>query len=138
MTLQEFIQEQGITVTVTQTDDNPGMTDMPEGSRHWKVVFAGYSRPKFLQGQHMTVFFSQGPAHTDPPTGEDVLDCLASDASTYDNAQGFEDWANEYGYDTDSRKAEKIFKAVEKQSIKLAQFLPTDAYQNLLWDIERL
>ena len=68
----------------------------------------------------MTVYFSQGPAISGEPTTEDVLDCLALDAS---GADSFEDWCAEYGYDTDSRKAEHIYNTVRKQTEELASFL---------------
>jgi len=44
------------------------------------------------------------------PTIDTVLECLASDVSESLD-YGFEAWADESGYDTDSRKAEKIYKA---------------------------
>ena len=47
------------------------------------------------------------------PTPADILNCLASDASAYENAKDFEEWASEYGYDTDSRKPKKIYKVVK-------------------------
>ena len=72
------------------------------------------------------------------PKAADILDCLASDAASYDNARSFEDWASEFGYDEDSRKAERIFKACGKQAIKLKRFLGEPAYERLLWDTERL
>ena len=44
------------------------------------------------------------------PTAYDILTALSkSDASTFEN------FCSEYGYDTDSRKAEKTFKAVQKE-----------------------
>jgi hypothetical protein len=66
-----------------------------------------------------------------------VLDSLASDAAGYENSPDFGDWCGEYGYDEDSRKAERIFKDVERQSAKLKKFLGDDLYETLLWDTER-
>jgi hypothetical protein len=45
-----------------------------------------------------------------PPTAYDVLTCLQK----YD-VGSFEDFCSEFGYDIDSRKAEKIYKAVLKE-----------------------
>ena len=131
-TLQEFITAHGITATATPTDGNPNMTDMPAGSRHWSVLLSRADTDK-----KMIVKFSQGPAHTEPPTAMNVLNCLASDAAGWDNAPNFEDWCGEYGFDTDSRKAERAFNAVEKQSRKLEAFLSPDQYNDLLWNTER-
>lgn len=44
------------------------------------------------------------------PTAYDVLACLTK----YD-PQTFEDFCSEYGYDSDSRTAEKTYKAVKKE-----------------------
>ena len=127
--LNEFINHNRIHARAEWTDDNPGMSDMPAGSSHWRVILT-------RSGKRMTVPFSQGPAISREPTAEDVLDCLASDAASFENAQSFEDWASEYGYDADSRKAERIYRAVEKQTVKLRAFMG-ELYQPLLWDIER-
>lgn len=42
------------------------------------------------------------------PTVDDVMFCLVLDASVLDHSC-FEDWASDYGYDIDSRTAEKIY-----------------------------
>jgi hypothetical protein len=47
-------------------------------------------------------------------------------------ADTFEDWCAEYGYDTDSRKAEHIYKTVRKQTVELAGFLGPELYEALL------
>ena len=71
------------------------------------------------------------------PELADVLDCLASDAAGYENARHFEDWAAEYGYDQDSRKGYAIFETVEKQAKDLQRLLGTEAFNKLLWEVER-
>ncbi len=48
------------------------------------------------------------------PEMEEVLQCLVSDSNVR-NYLSFEDWASDFGYDEDSRKAEKIY--VESQKI---------------------
>jgi hypothetical protein len=131
-TLRQFIEENKIRMTAARVDRNPNMSDMPAGSSHWKCVF-------FRGRSRMTVYFSMGPAHSREPEVADVLDCLASDASGIENARSFEDWASEYGYDADSRKAKKIYKACVKQSEKLKKFIGSDElYQSLLFDTERM
>ena len=55
----------------------------------------------------------------------DVLYCLVSDASVLDCAT-FEDWADELGYDTDSRKAEKISDECLKNALALRQYINLD------------
>ncbi len=79
------------------------------------------------QGRSMTTPFKTGTGWTEEPTASDVLGSLLSDASGIDNARGdFEMWAAEYGYNTDSRKAEKIFRQCKSQTEKLAKLLGED------------
>ncbi len=132
-TVQEFIKTNGITASATRADGNPNMTDMPEGSRHWSVLLSRTGTDFKL-----IVKVSQGPAHTEPPTAEDVLDCLASDAAGWENAPNFDVWCGEYGYDTDSRRAEQTFNTVKKQKEELEKFLSALQYDDLLWNTERL
>jgi len=52
------------------------------------------------------------------PDACDVLYSLASDASVLDYSE-FENWASDFGYDTDSRKAEAIYRACLDTALKL-------------------
>jgi hypothetical protein len=88
--------------------------------------------------KRLSIPFSQGSAFTEEPTAEDVLNCLALDAAGLENSPNFDDWASEYGYDADSRRAEKTFKTVERQAAKLMAFLGADAYDRLVWHTESL
>ncbi len=137
-TLQQFISSQGLTMTAKRINSNPNMSDWKD-ARHWSCIIR---KPKPEDAIHHDLYklvipFSQGSAHTDPPTIEDVLDCMASDASGYDNARSFEDWCSEYGYDTDSRKTESTFNVVKDQAEELKSFLGNDTYDSLLWHTER-
>ena len=134
ITLDQFITEQQLVMSVRPVKRNPHMQgeQMP---RNFECAIEfegrGYHEP-------LTVYFSQGYAHKKPPTLADVLDCLASDASGVDNAQSFEDWASEYGYDTDSRKAEKTYNICVQQAQELKALLGQDTYNQLLYGTERL
>jgi len=130
-TMNQFCRQARIGERTKEVESNPNMTDMPAGSRHFKVTL-------LRAGRQMTIHFSMGPAHTKEPTVEDVLNCAAMDAAAYENATSFEDWASEYGFDTDGRKAETTYRAVKKQTAKLAKFLTVDQYNTLLWDTESL
>lgn len=64
---------------------------------------------------------------TEDPTASDVLKALLLDASGVENARGsFEEWAGEYGYDPDSRRAEELFRAVTRQTDLLRVLLGDD------------
>lgn len=56
------------------------------------------------------------------PNFADVLHSLASDADAID-AGGFEEWAENLGYDTDSRKAEATYRACLDIALKLRNAL---------------
>jgi len=66
-----------------------------------------------------------GPGKPKPPDAADVLSCLCSDATSADRVT-FEDWCSDLGYDTDSRKAEKIYLACVETNAKLHAFLGED------------
>lgn len=73
-----------------------------------------------------------------PPTAEEVLDSLAGDASFYLEARDFEDFAASLGYDSDSRKAEKLYHECGEIAKKLRSFLGAAAAETLLFGVERL
>jgi hypothetical protein len=127
--LKQFITKNRIRIESVMVDSNPNMDDSQQMD-HYKVTLR---RP----GKQMTLYFSHGQAVCHDPEVEDVLDCLASDSSSVENAKGFEDWAREFGYDTDSRKAEKTYDACQDQAVKLCKFLGRELYEELLWKTER-
>ena len=81
------------------------------------------------QGRQMTTRFRTGLGWDREPSASDVLESLLSDAAGIENLRdgdSFEEWAAEYGYDPDSREAEKIYRAVESQTKKLERLLGDD------------
>lgn len=84
------------------------------------------------EGRRMSVPWRQGVGITDDPEAERVLEALLMDASTIENAAGFEDWAEELGFDVDSRKAERIFKQAEKQTERFERLLGVELYRAAL------
>ena len=95
--------------------------DWAPGSKHYFVTL---ERP--APKRQIACYFSQGSAHKRGPQGPDVLYCLLSDASSVQHCNGFEDWAQELGFDEDSRRTEAIYKACEAQGAKTEQFLGDD------------
>lgn len=116
MNMQEFIEEQGVTMTAERTSENPNMDDSLSMD-HWRCVLKrGHER--------MTLTFSMGHGFNgEPPTVSDVLPGVQSDTASVENANGFEDWCDNYGYDPDSRRAERIYKACERQAKALKRFM---------------
>ena len=130
MNVKQFCNKHKIKARADWADANPHMADS-QNMNHFKVTLRH-------DGRQMTLYFSQGYGISGEPTAADVLNCLASDSSSVENARSFEDWASDLGFDPDSRKAEKIFKVCEKQAERLKKFLGEDLYKILLWDVEGL
>ena len=65
-----------------------------------------------------------------PPTIDDVLGSLASDARVMD-CRNFSEWADDYGYDTDSLKARKIYDACIEIALQLKALLGSDQLEKL-------
>lgn len=80
-------------------------------------------------GRHvrtLTVPFYMGAALTNEPTPADVLSCLLSDAEAA--SESFEDFCSSFGYDSDSRKAERTYRQCEKLAPRVKRFLG-EAYE---------
>lgn len=100
-------------------DPLPGVHD---GMDAWTVTLRFGRR-------RLTVPFFMGVGHNGAePDAASVLYCLASDARA--GAVSFEDFASEFGYDPDSRKAEQIWKACRRLAPRVRQFLG-DAFEDV-------
>jgi hypothetical protein len=126
-TLQARIDELGITMEVKWgAPENPEFKD----STGYTVVLRREGSRKVI-----TTPFYMGPAHTTEPKPTDVLECLLSDVAGVESADTFEEWCAELGYDTDSRRAERIYQNVHAEKAQLRSFLG-DHYQAFLYDTE--
>jgi hypothetical protein len=144
VTLAQFIERHGIVMTAERTQRNPNMDDSKWEADHWLCTIRCGKRK-------LDTYFSQGIGHRAKPLPswqgkgrpiapklDAVLDCLAMDASTIENSRDFEEFARELGYDTDSRKAERAYDACKRQARDLERLLGREAYNQLLWEVERL
>ena len=92
---------------------------------HWTVRLT-------YKGRRMTAAYSMGSAHTGRPEVADVLSCLISDGESVVSAGGnttpetFAAWCGDLGYDADSRKAERIFKACASIGQRVRRLLGDD------------
>lgn len=64
------------------------------------------------------------------PKITDVLYSLVSDSDVL-NYSDFEDWASDFGYDHDSRSAEKVYQACLKTALQLRNMLGDATLQQL-------
>jgi len=137
MTTHEFIATYHITMTSDYADRNPYMPTLTKHDQEWSHHASHYKCTFRLNRKRLTTYFSMGMAHTHAPTAAEVLECLASDSATVENARDFEDFAADLGYDSDSRTAEHLYQTIQRQAEKLERFLGADRYHTLLWEIDR-
>jgi hypothetical protein len=128
LTLSEFIDRHNITAEVEPATDNPQADGFGPEAVHFTVTL-------HRGDSTMAVPFSGGSekafARSDgQPTVVDVLYCLYADSASAD--QPFEDWADEYGYDADSRRAYATWEAVNRQLGQLAAFLGAELLAEFL------
>lgn len=65
------------------------------------------------------------------PDVVDVIACVMSEVSAID-CKDFEDWASNYGYDTDSRKAEGIYRMCVGNGLVMRASLGGAAFDELV------
>ena len=88
-------------------------------ARHFRVTLRRIDQSGKTLAR-MSVYYSQGSAHTESPTLADVLTSLRSDATA---PASFADFCSECGYDQDSRKAEKTWKACRSIAVRMRKLL---------------
>ena len=66
----------------------------------------------------------------EPPTISEILETFIEDTGPV-GYKDFEEWANEYGYDTDSLKALRIYKAIKRQNAHVSRVLGEDLLKEL-------
>jgi hypothetical protein len=111
------------TVTLRIVSGPESAVETTDGRDWWHNAYKVELR---YQGRRAQFPWKQGEGITTDPTAADVLEAILSDCAGYDNSADFEDWAGQDGYDTDSRTAERVYRAVEKQRAKVARLLGND------------
>lgn len=128
-TIDQFIAAHKVTMSVERTDRNPHMADSREMD-HWRVMIKA-------NGKRLSVVYSMGYGHHGKaPLLADVLDTLASDAASVAES-AFADWAHDIGLSDDSIKARKTYVAIAKQAEGLLRMFGYEAYNELLYGVER-
>jgi len=165
-TIVEFIKQHNLKLNYTVVPENPSMEDSQKtmnnyacwivngkssillyyskgiGLRVWKRGFGVRLGKGEIPGQPApyrskpTIHYMEN-TEPEPPKLDEVLDCMVSDVAGVIDGQSFEEWANEYGYDTDSRKAEKTYNACREEQRQLISLFGRAGLNELL-KIERL
>lgn len=90
----------------------------------WQQNANGYRVTLSYQGRRMSLDFWQGTGIKNKPTATGVLECILSNAQA--SEEHFEEFCASYGYDQDSRKAEKIWRFCIKTKERLKKLLGAD------------
>ena len=133
--IRGYVESAGIAATVLE--DHGILKDQDSWEHHSFTVRLDNPR----HGGHMVTPWRQGLGITTHPgdTPAEIVDSLVSDAWSYLRSRSFEDWAGEFGYDTDSRKAEKIYQTLADLAPIVVAFLGgQDEFDHVATDIERL
>lgn len=141
--IQDFIRAHGVSIEdITRVDAPDPPSQWDRAASHWMVTIVREGTPA-----RMLVPFHMGSAHAGPPCLADVLDCMASDSSGYENAEHeYVAWVHEFRRDAhvwneDTEQWDRTdgatFDQVERQATELREFLGEDAYESLLWQTER-
>jgi len=120
--LQRLCESRGVRIISTYGLLAPGKTradldDWQKRARPYRCVLR-------YKGHQMTVYFFMGPAWAEKPKQADVLACMISDAHALEGS--FESWAQNLGYDTDSRKIERAYNECRKSGKKIRRLLGKD------------
>lgn len=120
----DFLKSIGAKMTAKFIAYKPHFQDDKESRDVFRVTFSRPGRRFSLSfGQSLNDSTGRGDK---PPTAYDVLACIQKyDPGTFDNFCG------DFGYDTDSRKAERIYKAVLKEWAKVEKFFAVEELDKL-------
>lgn len=116
--LTELLRRDNVKIKVREsTADIPDW--MVDGSTGWNVTLS-------RKGEHLRVPFYKGPGHQgNPPTVEEVTECVLADASLLDDYDSERRFIDEMGYET-SRQGRRVYKAVVDQTKKVRRWLGED------------
>lgn len=124
-TFAEFNAAAGIEIRTVRVGE--AIEENMKGMTEYRVTL---TRPGKGPRDPMAFPYFMGKAHTRGPKLADVLESLASDVSALH--MPFDEWAAEFGYDEDSRKAERLYHKCRELAAKLREFLGPGLYRDLV------
>lgn len=95
----------------------------------WKKRAAPWTVTLKRGRKQLSVPYYNGSSITEDPTAADVIYSLLVDSTAIDET--FENWCANFGYEPDSRKAEKIYNQCVKLGKKLVSFLGEENIKKL-------
>lgn len=124
MKIDEFINTYKLTISNVEADSNPNIPDF--NGDHWESTIS-------MDGRTMTIPFSKGKGYNGAePTLVEVLECIALDISGYLEADSFDYWCDECGYNNDSIRALRIYESIKDMYTKLVELFNSPTIVNIL------
>lgn len=122
-TVRSFTREGDIRYRITGGDYVAG-----EEWHHyaWKVQF-------FRGPRSLTVPYRTGSGLPGIPNAWDALYAAMTDAYSYENATGWEDWADEMGFEYDDRQGQKDYAACGNLNQRIHRFFNHNTEEIELW-----
>jgi hypothetical protein len=130
-TLEKFLDTSDLSMRCRQVDgDDPFLIVQPAPARRYacELYDSNGARP-------VTTIIGSDEG---PPEILEVLDAIAAEAAVVDEADGYEPWALEMGFNPDSRHDERVYRSVRRRARLLRGLVGDERYEQLLWDTERL
>ena len=156
-TFKDLIEKHDIKMECRLVDNNPHMTASDWEADHWSCTIT-------YEDRYMQLYYSMGIGHREfpkkgyvpdrgvklsptclayearekykkpvKPEFEYVLNCLSLDCSSV-QGRFFSEWADEYGYSSDSIKAKETYDVCAEQAISLHRLLGNELYETMLYD----
>lgn len=120
--LQRLCDRLNVRIECTYGETDPKFE--PDWDDKWVQQASHYACILRYAHKKATFYMIMGCAHTNEPTAADVISCVASNAQALDLT--FPEWCREFGYDSDSRKAERIYKRCRQTGAKMRKLLGAD------------
>src|SRR5690554_1698845 len=111
--LSYILQPLGVSFEKLRLRERPTrlLSDLPS-SNHSRILIKRANNA-------MTAFYTISSAHTGTHNDVDVFHSILSDTDEIHYGYTFEEWADILGFDTDRRKAERMFKACQDELLHL-------------------
>ena len=125
---EAFLKHFNLAVKIKYLDNNP--PDWDEDQGHNRLRYRITIQRKDTRKSLSFIFWDSiaNAEKGEQPTSYDVLTCVSSDS--YD-PNTFEDFCGEFGYSTDSRKAETTYKHVKKFADRINAFFSEPELEEL-------
>lgn len=129
--LGRAVARMSVTIDSTLEHRSTGLGD----PNRWTVTLTRPGRSEGAAPLTLTTAYFMGNAHERAglpiePEPADVVHSLLLDASAVD-AGSFEAWADDFGYDPDSRSAERLYRECLASAERLSAFLTTSERKRL-------